>query len=492
MVKRINDLEVTYPLGQVSKQEYDEQVEALRTKLLTVQYELRDAGFPFILVISGEDDLAGRVVNRLHEWMDSRLIRTAAFLPPSDEESERPFFWRFWRALPARGRTGIYVQGWTTQSAVRRITGSMSDKKLKRRIEHIRAFERMLVDEGGVVLKIFIRPSEAMSEERLLENEQHVNVWTAGGYARKIAKDYKANKALVAEIADATSTEAAPWYVLPGEYPRSLELAIGDLIYDTLSQRLQEERPALAVASGPAEIPDALGGVDLGLTITDEDYKKRLRKWQERFAELTRQAYEQRRSTVIALEGWDAAGKGGVIRRLTAAMDAALYRVIPISAPTEHELAYPYLWRFWSQMPRPGRVVVFDRTWYGRVLVERVEGFASEPDWRRAFAEINDFERQLVDHGTILAKFWLHLDQSEQLDRFNAREKVPYKRYKITAEDYRNRQKWPEYEQAVNEMVQMTSGKKTPWHLVPANNKKAARIEVLKCVCKTMAKALKS
>jgi polyphosphate kinase 2 (PPK2 family) len=186
----------------------------------------------------------------------------------------------------------------------------------------------------------------------------------------------------------------------------------------------------------------------------------------------------------------DAGGKGGAIRRITNAIDARLYQTIPIAAPTDEEKDHHYLWRFWRHIPRSGRVTVYDRSWYGRVLVERVEGFATEAEWKRAYLEINEFEEQLVESGIILFKFWMHIGQDEQLRRFKAREEVPYKQHKITDEDWRNREKWDQYKAAVNEMVIRTSTEYAPWELIPGNDKPYARIAVLQTICGGLRKAL--
>jgi polyphosphate kinase 2 (PPK2 family) len=240
-----------------------------------------------------------------------------------------------------------------------------------------------------------------------------------------------------------------------------------------------------------ADFPDALGGVDLSQSLAKDKYSEALDKYQARLAKLSRQAREQDLSCVLVFEGWDAAGKGGVIRRITQAMAVRDYRIVPIAAPTEEERVRHYLWRFWRQLPPAGQMLIFDRSWYGRVLVERVEGFTPEPVWRRAYDEINDFEAQLYEHGMVVQKFWLHIDPEEQLRRFKAREQTAYKKYKITQEDYRNREKWDAYVGAVNEMVARTSTGRAPWHLVAANDKHSARIQVLKTVCDALKGALK-
>ncbi len=228
----------------------------------------------------------------------------------------------------------------------------------------------------------------------------------------------------------------------------------------------------------------------MGLSLDKTRYREKLARAQAKLNQLHRKALERGVSTVLVFEGPDAAGKGGAIRRLTAALDARHVQVIPIAAPTDEERAHHYLWRFWRHLSRAGRVTIFDRSWYGRVLVERVEGFASEEEWRRAYAEINDFEEQLIEHGTVLRKFWLHITKEEQLARFQAREKTPYKRWKLTDEDWRNRERWDDYAAAVNDMVEQTSTKKAPWVLVEGNDKRFARVKVATTVCEAMARAL--
>ena len=196
------------------------------------------------------------------------------------------------------------------------------------------------------------------------------------------------------------------------------------------------------------------------------------------------------RNCICVFEGNDAAGKGGAIRRITRSLDARFYRVIPVGAPAEEERAQPYLWRFWRHLPRQGRFTIFDRSWYGRVLVERVEELCSEHDWMRAYTEINEFEEQLINHGTILTKFWLAITPEEQLQRFQAREETGYKRFKITDEDWRNRARWPDYERAVCDMVDRTSTEYAAWSLVEANDKRHARIKVLRTLCENLEKNL--
>jgi len=261
-------------------------------------------------------------------------------------------------------------------------------------------------------------------------------------------------------------------------------------ILAALTERLSQAPPAPRAPAVAAAVPDVLSRVDLSSALPREEYQERIEKLQARALRAARELRKQETSTVLVFEGWDAGGKGGCIRRLTWSIDPEDYRLLPIAAPSDEERARHYLWRFWRRMPGPGGIAIFDRSWYGRVLVERVEGFASEAEWRRAYGEINDFEGQLVEHGTVVAKFWLHLDADEQLRRFEARAETDYKKYKLTDEDFRNREKWPRYEEAANEMFARTNTELAPWYLVPANDKRFARVEVLQKVCKAMERAL--
>ena len=307
-----------------------------------------------------------------------------------------------------------------------------------------------------------------------------------------------------------TSTGVAPWTIVEGEDHHYRSLTVGVAIRDAVRRALEASanraRPVAVTTEGPASADGGdgeaaasievlpkltvLDSLDMSRSLAKPAYRQELARGQAELNLLHRRALERGVSTVLVFEGPDAAGKGGAIRRLTAALDARHVQVIPIAAPTDEERAHHYLWRFWRHLSRAGRVTIFDRSWYGRVLVERVEGFATGEEWRRAYAEINDFEEQLIEHGTVLRKFWLHITKDEQLARFRAREKTPYKRWKLTDEDWRNREKWDDYAAAVNDMVEQTSTHEAPWVLVEGNDKRYARVKVLTTVCEAMARAL--
>jgi polyphosphate:AMP phosphotransferase len=295
-----------------------------------------------------------------------------------------------------------------------------------------------------------------------------------------------------------TSTAHAPWKIIEGADRRFRSLEVGTRLLEAITGRLAESaEPETGPDPAPATDESVSGSrilvlssLDLTRKLEKKDYTRRRDELQARLNLLHRKARDRKITAALVFEGWDAAGKGGAIRRITPALDARDYRVIQIGAPSDEEKAHHYLWRFWRHLSRAGRFMIFDRSWYGRVLVERVEGFARQREWQQAYKEINDFEEQLVEHGIVLVKFWLHISPEEQERRFQARAKIPFKRWKLTAEDWRNREKWGRYELAVNDMVERTSTPIAPWVLVEAEDKRYARVKVLESVCEALERAL--
>ncbi|MGQ0510657.1 MAG: polyphosphate:AMP phosphotransferase [Betaproteobacteria bacterium] len=483
---------------KVSKSAYAREEPKLRRSLLDAQYELiKDGRFPVLVLIAGVEG-AGKseTANLLSEWMDARHLHTHAFPDPSDEESERPPMWRYWRALPPRGRVGIFFGAWHTHPIIDRVLGISGPAEFGRSVDRILRHERMLCDEGVLLLKYWFHMSEKQQRNRLKELESDPDTrWRVTPLDWKYFKLYGKFMEVCEPFLHRTSTGEAPWIIVPGADKRYRSLAIGRHMLAAIRERL-EDKPAkkLPDRNPPLlETPDKLNvirALTLDQPMTRAEYDKALEKWQGRLSVLTRHPRFRKHSVVAVFEGNDAAGKGGAIRRLTRALDARVYRTLSVAAPTEEERAQPYLWRFWRHLPRRGRVLIFDRSWYGRVLVERVEGFCPESDWMRAYGEISEFEKQLVDNRVILVKFWLAVSKDEQLRRFKEREKVAFKQFKITEEDWRNRKKWDKYESAICDMVERTSSTTAPWTLVEANNKLHARVKVLKTVVKAIEKAL--
>ena len=494
---------------KVTKEEYRAREPVLRAELLDAQNALRAAGaFPVVIVFAGVDGAGkGETVNLLNEWLDPRWVVTRAFGEPSDEERERPEYWRFWRAMPPRGRIGLFLKSWYSQPVLDRVYRRIDANSFEERLNRIVEFEQMLAADGGLVLKFWMHLGKAAQRRRLKNLEKDpLQRWRVDELAWKHWRMYDKFIAAAEHAISFTNRGETPWTIVEGEDARYRSLMVGETVRDAIRRHLDEhedrkttvavrtalrqnaasKRPGAATATvrrGPTSILSAL---DMAQTIDKVKAEERIAFYQGTLNQLQRRAYKSRVSTIMVFEGWDAAGKGGAIRRVTAALDARRYQVIPIAAPTDEERAQHYLWRFWRHLSRAGRVTIFDRSWYGRVLVERVEGFATEREWMRAYAEINQFETQLVRHGIIVLKYWLHVTQEEQLRRFKERQSIPHKQWKLTDEDWRNREKWGAYEQAVNDMIERTSTLDAPWTLVEANDKAFARVKVLQTACERL------
>ena len=482
---------------QLTKAAYRTAVPNLRAALLEAQISLFEKRkTPVVVLISGQDGAGkGETINVLYEWMDPRFISTLAFSEPSDEESERPPMWRYWRSLPPKGRIGIFAGSWYSDPIRQRIQDEISGKELDARAEQINRFEEMLVNEGALVLKFWFHLTKDGQKQRLkaLSSDPRT-AWRVTKWNWDRLKTYDQLQEVAGHLLRVTNTAAAPWVVVEGTDDRYRSMTVGQVLLAAIQQKLAEsELPRAAVAPMvriDLDGRNVLSELDLTLALAAKPYKDELAHWQGRLSELVRDERFKGRSLVCAFEGADAAGKGGAIRRIAAALDARQYQVTPVAAPTDEEKAQPHLWRFWRHLPRHGHVAIFDRTWYGRVLVERVEGFCSEADWLRAYGEINDFEHEMIDAGVVVVKFWLQISQAEQLKRFKEREKIAFKRFKITEEDWRNREKWDDYQQAICDMVERTSTGEAPWTLVEANDKNYARVKILRTLCQRLEAAL--
>ncbi len=483
----------------VSKSVYREKVAVLRTQLLLTQQKLKNCDFPVIILISGVDGGGkGEVINLLNEWMDPRYMRTIAFGEPSDEEVERPSFWRFWRTLPPKGTIGIYVGSWYSEPLAQRVYQETGDDQLQVQLLHIRQLEQLLSDDGALIIKCWLHLKKDDQKKRLKALQKNPETrWRVTEKDKKHLTLYDDFVTVAEKVLAETSTGACPWLIVEGSDIRYSSLTVGQHILNRIEQHIAQRKASNELnETADWEIVNhvsqqsLLDSLDLSKKLDKKDYKQELAKYQGKISTLVRQAYQLKRSSILVFEGWDAAGKGGAIRRLTHAMDARNYQVMSVAAPTDEEQAHHYLWRFWRHIPRAGKVTIYDRSWYGRVLVERVEGFASRKEWQRAYSEIVNFEEALVDHGIVLLKFWLHVDQEEQLRRFKEREKISYKQHKITEEDYRNREKWDAYQLAVNEMIARTSTRMAPWVMVEGNDKYYARVKILKSYCERMEQML--
>jgi polyphosphate kinase 2 (PPK2 family) len=547
----------TAELGRkVSKEEFDQIAPNLRIEMIDLQQKIRAAGFPVLLVFAGVDGGGkGESVNLINEWMDPRWIETHAYGESSDEERERPEFWRYWRDLPENGKIGCVLRSWYSEPVLDHAQGRVSDAELDERLLRINTFEKMLADDGALILKFWMHLGKDAQKKRLKKLEKDpLESWRVSKQDWDNWDRYDQFIAAAERTIRVTSAGHAPWSIIEGADARYRSLSVLSAIRDATlrhieamemkkrlaaSLRAEERKQTLsqsAVLSGlPAKDDDAakvqapkaqaskvksskaspvaknasiqgtgmvsinlpdqptiLESLDMSQELSKKDYNQRLVEGRARLNRLYRAAKKVGISTTLMFEGWDAAGKGGAIRRVTAALDARDYKVIPIAAPTDEEKAHHYLWRFWRHLSKAGRVTIYDRSWYGRVLVERIEGFASTEEWMRAYSEINDFEEQLIDSGMVLGKFWVHITKEEQAARFEARAQIPWKAWKLTEEDWRNRDKWDAYESAVNDMIERTSTRKAPWTLIEGNDKHFARVKVLETVCEKLETALKA
>ncbi|MCL4241195.1 MAG: polyphosphate:AMP phosphotransferase [Dehalococcoidia bacterium] len=479
---------------KVDRETFAKREPELREALLDAQLRLAAAGFSVVIVVAGAEGAGkGETVNLLLNWLDARGIETHALGAPSEEELERPEYFRFWRRLPGKGRIGIFFGSWYTRPISQHSLGNLDEAGLEDGLRRIVDFERMLEDEGVLLVKVWLHITKEQQAKRFKSlAKDPETAWRVTKLDWRFHKTYDQFVNSASRAIRRTSTGQSPWHIIEAWDARYRHLTVAETLLAAIEQRLAAESPpveAQVVVPAPVR-PNVISSLDLSRAVPEAEYRKELVQRQLAFGRLARDLQDRKRSAVLVFEGSDAAGKGGAIRRVTQALDARFYQVVQIAAPTDEERARPYLWRFWRNLPRWGRVTIFDRSWYGRVLVERLEGLCPPADWQRAYGEINAFEEQLVLSGSTVLKFWLTTSKDEQLRRFEEREAMGFKRYKITEEDWRNREKWDAYEAAACDMVERTSSELAPWTLVEAEDKYFARLKVLRTVEAALERAL--
>ena len=485
---------------KVDKKTYRRVMDEAEEKLGLLQRECKDAGIPVILVFEGMGAAGkGVQINRLIQALDPRGFDVYACDRPTEDEQMRPFLWRYWTKTPAKGRIAVFDRSWYRSVQVDRFDGLTREDKLGDAYQDILSFEKQLCDDGTVIMKFFLYIDKDEQKKRFkkLEGSKETS-WRVTEEDWNRNKDFARYLKMNEEMLEKTDTDYAPWVIIEAVDKDYAALKIVSTVMDRLEYELEHRRPEDEKTAQRQESKTrerfkngVLSGIDLSKSLTEEVYKTRLKKLQKRLAELHSELYRLRIPVVIGFEGWDAGGKGGAIKRLTSNLDPRGYRVNPTAAPNDIEKVHHYLWRFWNSVPKAGHIAIFDRTWYGRVMVERIEGFCSEAEWRRAYQEINEMESHMANAGAVVLKFWLHIDKDEQERRFRERQANPAKQWKITDEDWRNREKWDQYEEAVNEMLIRTSTTYAPWIVVEGNDKRYARVKVLQTVVDALEKKVK-
>ena len=486
---------------KIDKAAYDKSFPELRDKLRELQRRSFDAKIPVAVVFEGWDAAGkGDTIGKLVERLDPRGVKVHPISAPLEDERLRPFLWRFWTRLPARGEVAVFDRSWYGRVLVERVDKLIEPEQWRSAYNEIAQFERMLSDDGMVLVKFWLQISEKEQKKRFKELEKSkYDAWRVTKEDWAHHRDYDAYTQAAEEMFERTNTAYAPWTIVEATDKRyrliKVFKTLADAMQTALAARTEQAAPKRAARASVSvqalkEMETVLDKVDLTKALKRKEYEDQLQEYQVRLRELEYRCFDERRAVVIGYEGWDAAGKGGNIRRVTECLDPRGYSVVPIAAPKGDDATHHYLWRFWRQLPKAGHLAIFDRTWYGRVLVERVEHFCSEAEWRRAYQEINEFELSLANFGTIVVKFWLQISKDEQLRRFKEREKIPYKQYKITEEDWRNREKWDAYRQAVVDTLQNTSTTYAPWTIVESNDKLWARIRTLRTIVETVERGL--
>ena len=487
---------------ELPKTEYKSVMNGLKTKLGELQRRAHDLGVPVVIVFEGWDAAGkGTMINRLLISMDPRGFKVHPINPPNEEELLRPFLWRFWIKTPEKGRVGIFDRSWYGRVLVARVEKLVKQRMWEKSFDEIKSFERQLSDDGTVIIKFFLHISKDEQKNRFKKLQNNASTaWKVTEDDWRSHQKFDQYFEAIEEMLARTDTEYAPWTLVEAHDRRYATVKVFKTVIGRIEQKIKmlelsrttEASVKPASKNSDTLLTSTLGQSDLSLSLNRDEYEEALDVYQKRIRELEHEVYVERIPVMIVYEGWDAAGKGGNIKRLVQRMDPRGYEVIPVSVPNDIEKSHHYLWRFWMQIPKAGHIAIFDRSWYGRVLVERVEGFAMEHEWRRAFREINEMEQQWVNFGTVLFKFWIHISPEEQLRRFEERQENEHKKWKITEEDWRNREKWEQYREAVDEMLLRTSTSSAPWHVIESNSKLYARIKVLKTVVHGLEEKLSS
>jgi len=478
--------------------DYKTRTNELRQTLSALQLKMKEKQLPAIVVFEGWGASGkGTLIADMIKMLDPRFFKVTSTLPANEQERRYPLMKRFFEGIPEYGKLSVMDRSWYQELAVAKIEEDLSRKEYDRRINAVNTFERQLTDDGYLIVKLFLHISAAEQKKRFEKLEEKSSTrWRVTDKDRKRNKHYDEYYEQMEDMLKRTNTEICPWNIINAEDKQFARCRLFEILVESISAALEADTiypPEADVTRlfGMKPTPK-LSEVELtGKTVEREVYEEKLKEAQSRLAKLHGKIYKKKIPVVIAFEGWDAAGKGGAIKRVGAALDPRGYEAVPVAAPDAREKARHYLWRFWTRLPKDGHITIFDRTWYGRVMVERLEGFTPPERCAMAYREIDEFEKELTDCGVVVIKFWMQIDKDEQLKRFNDRMNTPEKRWKITDEDWRNREKWDQYEAAIDEMISKTSTVYAPWTIVEGNDKLYARLKVLETVIGRLEKELK-
>jgi len=476
------------------EEELKTRLKAAREKLFGQQMLLKEHKIPVLVLVEGWGTAGkGSIIGQMIQNIDPRFFKVASMDQPTEEEKRKPFLCRHFARIPEAGKFMFLDSGWMDEVTEMKVHEKMDQKTYEQRIDSIRRFERQLTDNGYLVIKFFCHISEKEQKKRIEALVGDIDTrWRVSENDKWQNKHYEKCLEVFDRYLEDTNTPSAPWYVIDAKSKKWAELQALEILTQGIEIALQNQSLAVPLLQNvfPLVKMPKLSEIALDPVVEEKEYKEELDKLQGQLKELHNRLYRKKVPVVILYEGWDAAGKGGNIKRITEALDPRGFEVHPIASPEPYEKARHYLWRFWTKLPKTGHIAIFDRSWYGRVMVERLEGFCSENDWKRAYNEMNEFEKELHDWGAVIIKFWVQIDKDTQLERFTMRQNTPEKQWKITDEDWRNREKWDAYEIAVNEMIQKTSTSYAPWHILESVDKKYARLKALKIVIRELEKAL--
>lgn len=494
-----DDQPASQPAEEAVQQPAPFDFSAAEEKLMAMQHQLKEMKIPLLIVLEGWQAAGkGTIAGELLEGLDPRGYKVCVPERFSADEEQYPPMHRYWVQMPRQGMVTLFVGSWYHDLCAAMVKDK-HPKRNARRLEQIALMEQMLVQDGVVIEKFFLDIPQKVQKKRLKELDSKKS--TRGTLTKadwEQNRHYERWQQVYQQVMDETTQPGAPWHLLDGENKKAAKQALYEIVMASMEKAI-----ALRQAGDrswdmdqltdheliPTEAIPRLELFETDLTL-DCEYKAAVNEAQKKLHKLQYELYRKGIPMVIAFEGWDAAGKGGSIRRLTSALDPRGFTVVPVASPTAEEKEHHHMWRFWKELPKNGDIRIFDRTWYGRAMVERLEGFCTEAQWKRCYEEFNLFERDLHEAGTILCKFWLQISPDEQLKRFTKRMNTPEKQWKLSDEDWRNREKWDLYEESIDDMLQKTNTAYAPWTVVEADNKHYARIKVLKTVIEAIEKRL--